>query len=228
MGKGSKEGLTGVAYPAKAWTSPAGAVGAALAALVLCAPAVGQAQAGGWETPRSFSLGLAAAATHWRAGCSGATACDRNDTGWRLTGAWQFALQGALELVASDQGRVRAEALGDQGLRSSEVHVRGLGVNLAWLLPLTPQWQFAARAGVVGNRARWTETVATSLSPEESSRTRTDPALGLGLSWRLSPSVSIDGRLDWTSTRLAPPAQSVIGGGSTPSHQWGLGLTGYF
>lgn len=203
-------------------------VGWGLVAMMGATPLLAQAQSTPWGLARSFSFGVAGSATHWRTDCLGNSNCDRNDTGWRLTGAWQFAPQGALELMATDQGRVRAEGLGEQGLRSSELRVRGMGVNVAWLLPLTPEWQFAARAGIIGNRARFTETAAPGLSSEESTRTRTDPTLGLGLSWRLNPSVSVDGRLDWTSTRLAPPAQSLIGGGSTPSHQWGLGLTGYF
>ena len=82
--------------------------------------------------------------------------------------------------------------------------------------------------GIIGNRARFSETTVAVLGSEEYSRTRTDPMLGLGLSWKLNPSVSLDGRLDWTSTRLAPAPQSLIGGGSVPSHQWGLGLTAYF
>ncbi len=197
-------------------------------ALCLSAPLAGQAQTMAFDQARTFSVGLAGSATHWRAGCLGTTVCDRNDSGWRLTGAWQFAPQAALELVAADQGRVRSEGLGDSGLRTSELRMHGAGVNLAWLLPLTPDWLFTARAGAIGNRARFIETASPGVSPEESSRTRTDPMLGLGLSWRLSPAVSVDGRLDWTSTRVAPSSQSLIGPGSTPSHQWGLGLTAYF
>lgn len=218
-------GRTGAWRCGGAWRTVAGW---ALGGLMVATPLLGQAQSTPWGQARNFSLGVAASATHWRADCLGTLSCDRNDTGWRVTAAWQFAPQGALELVATDQGRVRTEGLGDQGLRSSELRMRGMGMNVAWLLPLTPEWQFAARAGVMGNRARWTETAAPGLSSEESSRTRTDPTVGLGLSWRLNPSVSVDGRLDWTSTRLSPPPQSLIGSGSTSSHQWGLGLTGYF
>ena len=204
------------------------AVGALCGAVLVAMPLVGQAQTMAFGQAKPFSLGLAGSSTHWRTGCLSTTGCDRNDAGWRLTGAWQFAPQGALELVAADQGRVHAEAMGDAGLRTSELRLRGAGVNLAWLLPLTPEWLFTARAGAIGNRARFTETAGPGLMVEESTRTRTDPMLGLGLSWRVAPTVSLDGRLDWTSTRLAPPSQSLIGGGSTPSHQWGLGLTGYF
>lgn len=202
--------------------------GAVLGTLMAVAPMVSTAQTMSFSQSKDFSLGLAATASHWRTDCLQTTYCDRNDAGWRLTGAWQFAPQGALELVATDLGRVRAEGFGAGGLQSSELHVRGVGVGVAWLLPLTPDWQFAARAGALSNRARFTESAGTGLASEETTRTRTDPMVGVGLSWRLSPSLTVDGRFDWTSTRLSPPAQSLIGGGSTSSHHWGLGLTGYF
>ena len=209
-------------------TGARGLGGALLAsALVALAPAA-QAQILSLGTAKVFSLGLSAMGTDWRADCISATGCDRRDSGWRLTGAWQFAPQGALELVAAEQGRVRAEALGASGLKTSELRVRGAGVNVAWLVPLDMDWLFTARLGAVANRARFIENAGLGFADETTSRTRTDPALGLGLSWRLSPSLSLDGRYDWTSTRLAPPAQSLIGSGSTGSHQWGLGLTGYF
>jgi hypothetical protein len=208
----------------KRWTSSA----AVAVAMCLSAPLTSVAQTMAFGQARTVSLGLAGSATHWRVACLGTTVCDRNDSGWRLTGAWQFAPQGALELVAADQGRVRSEGLGDSGLRTSELRMRGTGVNLAWLLPLTPDWLFTARAGAIGNRARFIETAGPGAPSEESSRTRTDPTLGLGVSWRLSPAVSVDGRLDWTSSRLAPATTSLLGSGSTPSHQWGLGLTAYF
>lgn len=202
---------------------------AALCGLVLgVAPLVSTAQTMSLEQARSFSLGLAGTTTHWRADCVGTTGCDRNDSGWRLTGAWQFAPQGALELVATEQGRVKAEALSTAGLKTSELRVRGMGVGVAWLMPLSPEWLFAARLGALANRARFQETASLDGASSQTSHTRTDPMLGLGLSWRFSPSVSVDGRLDWTSTRLGPPSQSLIGGGRTDGHQWGLGVTGYF
>lgn len=80
-----------------------------------------------------------------------------------MTAAWHFAPQGALEWVATDQGRVRAEGMGDQGLRSSELRVQGMGLNVAWLFPLNQEWQLAARAGIIGNRARFSETAAAVL-----------------------------------------------------------------
>ncbi len=201
---------------------------ALLTTLALMAPMQGHAQGLSWEAARTFSLGLAATATHWRTDCLQTNYCDRNDSGWRLTAAWQFAPQGALELVATEQGRVRGEALSTAGLKASELRVRGMGLGLAWLMPLSPDWLFSARAGALANRARFTETAALDAVGTETSHTRTDPMAGIGLSWRLSPSVSIDGRLDWTSTRLAPPSQSLLGGGRTDAHQWGLGVTGYF
>ncbi len=204
------------------------AAGAVLGTLMMVAPMVGSAQTMSFGQAKDFSLGLAATASYWRTDCPQATYCDRHDAGWRLTGAWQFAPQGALELVATEQGRVRADGMGAVGLQSSELRMRGLGVGVAWLLPLTNDWQFAARAGALSNRARFTESAGTGLASEETTHTRTDPMVGVGLSWRLSPSLTVDGRLDWSSTKLAPPASSLIGGGSTSSHHWGLGLTGYF
>ena len=202
----------------------AAAVGAALMGLVSGA----QAQLSSLASAKVFSLGLAATATQWQVDCIGSTACDRQDSGWRLTGAWQFAPQGALELVAAEQGRIRAEALGSTGLKTSDLRVRGAGVNVAWLMPLDADWLFTARVGALANRVRFIENAGVGATDESTSRTRTDPAVGLGLSWRLSPNLSLDGRYDWTSTRLAPPSASLLGGGSAGSHQWGLGLTGYF
>lgn len=195
--------------------------------LVVLAPAA-QAQFTSLGTAKVFSLGLSAMGTDWRADCLSATACDRRDSGWRLTGAWQFAPQGALELVGAEQGRVRAESLSAGVLNTSELRIRGAGVNVAWLMPLETDWLLTARVGAVANRARFVENAGLGVANEIFTRTHTDPTLGLGLSWRLSTSLSLDGRYDWTYTRLAPPAQSLIGGGSTGSHQWGLGLTGYF
>lgn len=205
---------------------------AAVAALIACCvglPLQASAQSMSLNPARNFSLGLAATATHWRADCLQTTYCDRSDTGWRLTGAWHFAPQGALELVAADQGRVRAETFAATGgMQSSELRVRGLGLGLAWWMPLTSDWHFVARAGGISNRARFTETADAGASAVESSHRRTDPMMGLGLSWQISPSVTLDGRVDLTSSRLRPESSSLIGGGSTTSHQWGLGVSGYF
>lgn len=226
--KGHVKGHVKGQGPRRPWRVPHACIAWGLGGLLAATPLLSQAQSTSWDLARSFSIGAAGTATHWRTGCLNTTQCDRNHTGWRLTAAWHFAPQGALEWVATDQGRVRAEGMGDQGLRSSELRMQGMGLNVAWLLPLNQEWQLAARAGIIGNRARFSETTVAVLGSEEYSRTRTDPMLGLGLSWKLNPSVSLDGRLDWTSTRLAPAPQSLIGGGSVPSHQWGLGLTAYF
>ncbi len=198
----------------------------ALTVAVAAAPALSIAQMGSAGQERLFSLGLAGTATHWRASCLALGLCDRNDSGWRLTGSWHLSPQASLEVVATDQGRVHAQAFGVAGLRSTELRVRGLGLGAAWTVPVRTDWLLALRAGILSNRAQWTER--DSALEAESAQRRTDPTAGLGLSWRVSPQWSIDGRLDWTRTRLTPPAESLLGGGSTNAHQWGLGLTASF
>ena len=149
--------------PRRPWRVPHACVAWGLGGLLAATPLLSQAQSTSWDLARSFSIGAAGTATHWRTSCLNTTQCDRNHTGWRLTAAWHFAPQGALEWVATDQGRVRAEGMGDQGLRSSELRVQGMGLNVAWLLPLNQEWQLAARAGIIGNRARFSETAAAVL-----------------------------------------------------------------
>lgn len=229
------------------WVATMAAAGAAALLMAPGAQAQGRAYAGSemggpggmqalwqglgsaWEPAHAYSLGVAAGSSHWNADCPQTLVCDRNDTSYRVTAAWQLVPNVALELFYVDEGQVKARAwqMVDNTLQTTRLRVRGGGLGAAWWVPLDTRWFGVLRAGAVFHQSRFDENqdASTTLLPTRETHDHFDPALGLGLSYRFSPQWQIDTRLDWTATRLKPTATSLIGGGTTGAHQWSLGIT---
>lgn len=217
-------GLRAVAV-AVAWC--AGGLGAALPA---AAQGLGNGfGAGAWSAARPYALAVSSGVSHWQTDCGLALVCDRNAAGLRVTGAWVFRPGLSLEASYVDEGQVKARRwlVEEQALQTTRLRVRGAGLGVAWWVPLDSRWWGVLRAGAAYHHVRFDENLdaASTLPALRETRSSWDPALGLGVSYRLSARWQLDGRLDWTDTRLRPPPSSLIGGGTVAAHQWGVGLT---
>ena len=192
----------------------------------------GGSGSGAWPGATPYSLALAAGASHWSAPCGQAMVCDRNATSYRLTGAWLFAPQAGLEVFYADEGDVKARAMvgtPEAVLQTTRLRVRGGGLGVAWWMPLDTQWKGVARAGLVYHRVRFDENQDSAADPSLLASSQThgevDPTVGVGISYRLTPQVQLDGRFDWTQTRLRPQSSSLIGEGTRGAHHWSVGVT---
>ncbi len=127
--------------------------------------------------------------------CTGATTCDDKGSAFKVLGGYKFMPNLAAELGYFDYGKVKGA---DSGA-TLEAKTNAWGAGVAYHMDFTPSWTGVARLGAARVKTKLTATLG-SLSGSDSD---TNTALygGLGVGYRISPTVSIDGAWDFTKSK---------------------------
>lgn len=174
-----------------------------LAALALAA-SVAQAQTSRPSGNAAHSYGLLSLGQgHLNADCSGLQACDRNATGGKAVFGYAFSNGFALEGGYTHFGKFRASdgALG-LSAKPEALHLGG-----AYTAQLTPDWGLVGRLGVARVRTKLNAEVGTLGGSDSESRTQ--PLVGLGVNYALTPSTRLELGVDATRAQYQGERQNV-------------------
>lgn len=162
------------------------------------------------ETPGSAYVSAGAGAARVAMDCSGTTSCDRTSAGYRVLGGVHIGPRWAAELVYFDWGHADA-AVADSGV-TAEVRQRGtgLGLGMAYVAPVAPEWQVAVRFGVASNKSRLDSgsvVAGVPVTVRQSSR-HTEPYVGVGMGYAIDRNWAVDATADFSRLRHT----STVGG----------------
>jgi hypothetical protein len=122
--------------------------------------------------------------------CAGATTCDKSGVGFKLLGGYKFTPNLALEGGYMDYGKLEATVGGVGG----NIKANGFGIGGAFHQDLTNEWNVVLRAGLASMKAK---------ASGGESKSSTQPYLGAGIGYRITPAMSIDGAVDISRAKLA-------------------------
>lgn len=136
-------------------------------------------------------IGIATGPTQHKLDCSGTTSCDTTDTGYKLYGGYKFSPIAAVELGYTDFGRATKKL----GTASATYTATSFWIGGAVFVLLAPQLKGIARLGISSSEAEVSETWwPFSVS---NSKTHTNPYVGLGLGYDLTPQMSLTAHFDF-------------------------------
>lgn len=148
--------------------------------------------------------------------CTGTSTCDKSDTAVKGMLGYKFHPNWAAEVGYFDFGKARATVPGISG----EISNTASGLGVAFHQDFAKDWGFVARLGVARVRTRVSGTV-TDLGSASDTDTHSNAYGGLGLSYRVSKSLSLDGVWDFSRSRYARYGADESG----DIHAFSLGLT---
>lgn len=163
----------------------------ALTALVLAVSAQAQSTNDAINAPGAYGL-LGVGQGHLNADCNGIQACDRNAVGGKAILGYSFGNGFALEGGYSHFGKFKA-ADGAVGLSAKP---EALSIGGAYTAALSPDWGLTGRLGVARVRTKLNNEVG-QLSGSDS-ETKTQPIVGLGLNYAMTPAVRLELGIDAT------------------------------
>jgi OOP family OmpA-OmpF porin len=169
--------------------------------------------ASAWAQPYGL---ISVGTSHLNVDCTGTSTCDKNDTAVKGMLGYKFHPNWAAELGYFDYGKARATVPGVSG----EIGNTATGLGIAYHQEFAKNWGFVARLGVARVRTRVSGTV-TDLGSASDTDTHSNAYGGLGLSYRLSRSVSLDGVWDFSRSRYARYGADESG----DIHAFSVGLT---
>ncbi len=149
--------------------------------------------------------------------CTGTTTCDKTGTAYKLLGGYKFSPNFAAEVGFFGFGKAKAsDAIGTVELSNTAV-----GAGVAFHQDLSPNWNFVARVGVASVKTKILATVSgvgvarveqaagraaiLGVAPGIGSVSDSDrniaPYAGLGIGYKLSRAVSLDGSVDFSRSK---------------------------
>jgi len=135
-------------------------------------------------------VGIATGTTQQKVDCSGTVSCDIKDTGRKLYGGYRFSPIGAVELSYFDFGQVNAR-IGDEFVNYT---ANSLSIGGAVFLPILPRLTGVARVGLSSSKAEVSGSSDNFF--KSTSETHTNPYVGLGLNFAITPTLSLTGSYD--------------------------------
>ena len=128
--------------------------------------------------------------------CTGASSCDKSDTGIKLMGGYRFMPNLAAEIGYFDYGKAKAAAPGITG----DIKNTAFGGGVAYHLDLAPSWNAVGRLGIAQVKTKISGSIAGFGSGSDSDN---NTALygGLGVGYKLRPNLSIDGAWDFSKSK---------------------------
>lgn len=136
-----------------------------------------------------FYAGIGVGTAKYDGACSGTTACDDNDTGFKVFGGYNFNNVFGAELGWHDLGSVSSSTAAGSG----SADVKGLELSAVARFPVTSAFALFAKAGAF----RWDTNTSGTFSG--GSATGTDWTWGLGASYRFTRNWAA--RLEWQQFR---------------------------
>jgi OOP family OmpA-OmpF porin len=129
-----------------------------------------------------------------------AIASDRNDTGYKLFGGYQFNRSFGVELGYFDLGKFgfTSTTTAPNGTVEGQLKVRGINLDLVGAMPLTERFSVLGRIGVTNARTRssFAGTGAVTVTDTGTSRRDTNLKVGAGLQYAFSPSFIVRGEVE--------------------------------
>ena len=128
--------------------------------------------------------------------CTGATTCDKSGAAFKLLGGYRFAPAMAAEAGYFSFGKAKAA----DATSSTEVSNTAFGGGLAFHGDLSPTWNAVARIGLAQVKTKITASIVGLGSASDSD---SNIALygGLGVGYKLSKTMSVDGAWDFSKSK---------------------------
>jgi OmpA-OmpF porin, OOP family len=148
-------------------------------------------------------------------GCdsTNSTSCDESGSAFKLLGGYRLAPNFAIEGGYMSFGKSKArDANLDFGL---DVKIDGFGIGGAFHHDLTPNWNFVARLGLAQMKSKATATVSGLSATDSDSSAQLYGGLGIG--YKLTKQMSIDGAWDF--------GRAKTGGEKLDVNAYSIGLT---
>jgi OOP family OmpA-OmpF porin len=161
---------------------------------IAAALAAGAAHA---DEPARAYLTLAGGSTHLNLDCTGATSCDKTDTGGKIVGGYSFGNGFSLEAGYWSLGKAR----GSDGSLSATIKPTAFTVGGAFSLPLSNEWGMNFRLGAAQVKAK-VDASAGSISGS-TSESNTKVYAGVGLTYAISPAVKLELGVDSTQVEFS-------------------------
>lgn len=143
---------------------------------------------------------------HTNLDCSGTTTCDRTGSAVKVMGGYKFAPGIAGEIGYMSFGKAKATEPSGSG----EITNSGFGGGVAFMGDLSPNWTGTARLGLLMMKTKISGTV-TGLGSGSDSDTNPQLYVGLGLGYKVSKDVSIDGYADFSRGKYDENGASTKG-----------------
>lgn len=166
-----------------------------LSALCLALGAQAQSSSSLSTQPHSYGL-LSIGQGHLNADCSGVQACDRNATGGKAMLGYAFGNGFSLEGGYTQFGKFRAS----DGVVGLSARPDAWSLGGAFTANLTPDMGLVARAGVARVRTKLHAEVGSLTGSDSESHTQ--PIVGLGLNYALTPAARIELGVDATRAEV--------------------------
>lgn len=132
--------------------------------------------------------------------CAGADTCDKTDTGWKVYGGFRWPSQWAAELNYFDWGKARASATDPElGTGTLEVRGTGLGIGVAYFMPLTTGWICVGRLGMARSTGKTTVTLGTASASDTFHST--EPYYGAGCGYSFGNNVTLTLEADFSRVK---------------------------
>ena len=145
-----------------------------------------------------FSVGLGAGADRGRVDCVASAPCEHSGTQWKIFAGYQVNKAIDVQAVYFDAGRFKGGDTTPLGTEfGGTFKVNGFGLTAGYRWEFAPSWSLSARAGIASVRTRfdYTNTVWGSAS-----KTTTQPLIGLGLAYAVTPTLRVG--FDYDVTRM--------------------------
>lgn len=142
-------------------------------------------------------VGIAGGVTHISVDCTGATVCDKTDTGGKIIGGYSFGNGFGLEATYISFGK----AIGADGLTSATLKPSAFMLGGVYALPLGSDWGMNLRLGIAQVKTKVDARQGTLTG--SASETKTKPYAGVGLTYALSPAVKLELAVDSTQGQFA-------------------------
>jgi len=139
--------------------------------------------------------------------CAGTTSCDTRGTGLKLLGGYKFTPNFAIEGGYLDFGKAKAS----DSTGSVTLKAYGPAIGAAFHQDINSDWNMVARLGLASMKAEIGDS-GVSLGT-----TSTQLYGGLGVGYRITPKVSIDGSFDFSKAELL--------GEKFNTNMFGIGVT---
>ena len=160
------------------------------------------ASAASVASAQSVYIGGAGGVTRSNADCTGTLSCDNSDTGWKAYVGYNINPMFGVEVVGYDMGATTGVVF-IPGFNPINASLKTTGFALAGVInvPLGASADLIGRLGVASNKLK-VDATSGNLSGSDS-ETSTQALWGIGLAFKVSPSVAIRTEIDGTTATYA-------------------------
>jgi OmpA-OmpF porin, OOP family len=132
--------------------------------------------------------------------CTGASNCDKTDTGFKLLGGYKFMPNLAAEVGYFDFGKAKATFQDPVlGPINADIKNTAFGGGVAYHVDLAPNWNAVGRLGLAQVKTKLGASALGSSGSDSDNNTALYAGLGVG--YKVAKNVSIDGAWDFSRSK---------------------------